>query len=177
MPTIYAHEIAAYRVDQQSIESEFREASGFEASRNLTHIALAVSNRANLLVIGLCGLVEARLFELAENVPGVFRLSDIRGQGISRLQHFLSRTEVVNFSQLSYWERFRKVYEIRNEIVHSYGGLVLEEANEKLLGALTSLELQSSLVGGRRIRLGPSELLILIGIIDGLLSELHAYAT
>lgn len=177
MPTIYAHEIAAYRVDLQSIGPRFHEISAGNVTKNLTHATLAASNRSNLILVGLCGLVEAWLFELAMRDHGPFQLSDIRGQGVRKLQLFLSRTEVIDFSRLKHWERFQNIYAIRNAIVHSYGGLVGKEESKKFDEALSYLGLQDSLVGGRRIRLGPTELQVLLDIIDDLLGELGAYAT
>jgi hypothetical protein len=177
MPTIYAHEMAAYRLELQSIESQFIEVSHGGSTNNLTHAVFATSNRVNLFVVGLCSLVEAWLYQMTESYNGAFQLSDIRGQGISKLKLFLSRTGTIDFSRLKYWESFQKACDVRNAIIHSYGGMALEEGTDELIRALTALKIQSALVGGRRIRLGPKALQILLDIIDGLLNELGAYAT
>ena len=172
MPTIYKHEISAYKLEIEKLTSE-----NVLNEDNLTHSALAVSNRANLITVGLCGLVEAYLFHLTENVKSSFKLGDVRGQGISRLKIFLSRTGAVNFTELKFWQSFNAVYKIRNEIVHSYGGMVLEEAGEELAKALAELKIQGCLVSSRRIRLSSNELGVIFNTVDGLLNELGAYAT
>ena len=172
MSTIYKHEISAYKLEIKNIFSE-----NITEENNLTHSSLALSNRASLIVVGLCGLVEAYLFQLTENIESSFRLEDIRGQGISRIKIFLSKTGSVDFSKLKFWQSFQCVYKIRNEIVHSYGGLVLEEAKEELAKALKELEIQSCLVASRRIRLSSNELTVVFNTVDNLLNELGAYAT
>ena len=172
MPTIYKHEISAYKLEIEKLTSE-----NVLNEDNLTHSALGVSNRANLITVGLCGLVEAYLFQLAENIESSFKLGDMRGQGISRLKVFLSRTKTVNFSELKSWQSFNAVYKIRNEIVHSYGGMVLEEAGEELAKAVAELKIQSCLVASHRIRLSSSQLDVIFTTVDNLLSELGAYAT
>ncbi|KAB7690750.1 hypothetical protein GBN24_07955 [Plesiomonas shigelloides] len=172
MPTIYKHEMSAYKVEIESLNHV-----NLSEENNLTHASLAISNRANLIVVGLCGLVEAYLFQLSENCESPFKLEDIRGQGISRLKTFLSRTKVVVFSELKFWQSFNSAYKIRNEIVHSYGGMVLEEASNELNKALAELKIQGCLVASRRIRLSSKELGVIFNTVDNLLNELGAYAT
>jgi len=67
------------------------------------------------------------------------------------------------------------VYELRNSIVHSYGGMIVEEASPKLVEHLSKLGLTRVLIGGRRIRLDPAALDMIINIVDSLLAELTAY--
>ena len=127
------------------------------------------------MVVGLCSLVEVRLLELAETSTSQFKLSDVRGQGISRLKLYLSRLGTVDFGSLNKWDGFTSVYELRNSIVHSYGGLIIDEASPKLVEHLSKLGLTHVLIGGRRIRVDSIALEIILNIVDSLLAELGAY--
>lgn len=157
------------------ISNRYKEISKPGAVENLTHAVFGVSNRANLMAGGLCGLVEACLVDRAENAVSQIKLSDVRGQGISRLKLFLSRLGIIDFGRLKNWNRFKSVYELRNSIVHSYGGMIVDAPDEKLIEHLSKLDLVNVLVGGRRIRVGPSALERILNIVDDLLRELGAY--
>ena len=80
MPTIYSHEISAYRDDLRALRQHWSELSQFDSrTENMTHATISAYNRASLMVIGLCGLVETRMLELVRDNPSQFRLSDIQG--------------------------------------------------------------------------------------------------
>jgi len=175
MPTLFHHEVNAYRTELNLISDRYKEISKVGMVDNLTHAMFGVSNRANLMVVGMCGLVEAYLFERTKNTGSQIRLSDVRGQGLSRLTLFLSRLGVIDFGRLKSWDRFKSVYVLRNSIVHSYGGMVVGEPDERLIEHLSKLDLLTVLVGGRRIRVGPTALTIILNIVDDLLTELGAY--
>jgi hypothetical protein len=175
MPTLFHHEVQSYRAELKRLQSDIQEIAKPGAVENLTHASFGVSNRGNQIVVGLCSLVEVRLFELAETSNSQFKLSDIRGQGINRLKLYLSRLAIVDFSSLKKWEGFTSVYELRNSIVHSYGGMIVDEASPKLVDQLSKLGLTHVLIGGRRIRLDSAALEIILNIVDSLLAELGAY--
>src|SRR5205809_3105200 len=106
MPTLFHHEIQSYRAELKQWQANIQEIAKPGAVENLTRASFGVSNRANLIVVGLCSLVEVRLLELAETNKSRFILSDIRGQGIRRLKLYLSRLGVVDFGSLKNWDRF-----------------------------------------------------------------------
>src|ERR1700676_373227 len=100
MPTLFYHEVQSFRTELELIKSRYQQIAKPGAVENLTHASFGVSNRGNLMVIGLCSLVEVRLLELAETSKSEFKLSDVRGQGISRLKLYLSRLGIVDFGSL-----------------------------------------------------------------------------
>lgn len=175
MPSIYHHEIESYKEQLAQIETTIDSFFQNRGDKNLTHFSLASSNRCNFLVVGLCGLVEARLFEIAKDHDEI-QTSKLRG-GLGKLVDLLEKVEAINFSELKYWNSFYSISRIRNSIVHGYGGLVLDEAPQKVREHLENLGLSNSLVGDRRIRLGPEAVKEIIEVIDNLLDELDAYAT
>ena len=172
MPSIYDYELGSYRDQLERL----RESNPSAGTANLTHAALAHSNHLNLLLIGLCSLIEARLFELAEAQASAIKLGDVRGQGVKRLKCFLSRLGALEFGTLAQWAPFLALYEVRNSLVHSYGGLVLETQTEKVRNALAKLEFNEALVGGRRIRLTSDHLSRGLEIIRNLLTEIDQAA-
>jgi hypothetical protein len=74
---IFNHELASYEREIDALSREYE--VGFKEG-NLTHYSLALSNRANLLVIGLCSLVEAFLYEIAKKAEAdvTFKIDDLR---------------------------------------------------------------------------------------------------
>ena len=168
MPSIYDHEIASYRAALAALEIPG------EGTPNLTHASLVYSNRLNLMLIGLCSLVEARLFELAECQRSRIKLDDLKGQGVARLKLFLSRVDAVDFGRIAEWRRFMSLYKVRNSLVHSYGGLVLESQTRKLREALRQLKFDNALVGDRRIRLCSSHLDQSVGIVEAVIRGIDA---
>jgi hypothetical protein len=175
MPTLFHHEIESFRTELTLIKSRYQEIAKPGAVENLTHASFGVSNRENQMVVGLCSLVEVSLLDRTKGTASPIKLSDVRGQGITRLKLFLSRLGIVDFSSLKNWAHFKSVYQLRNAIVHSYGGMIVDEPNEKLIEHLSKLGLANVLVGGRRIRLGPNALETILNIVDSLLRELGAY--
>jgi hypothetical protein len=175
MPTLFHHEVKSYRAELNRLQSDIQEIAKPGAVENLTHSSFGVSNRGNLMVIGLCSLVEVRLLELAETSKSEFKLSDVRGQGISRLKLYLSRPGIVDFGSLKHWDGFTSVYELRNSIIHSYGGMFVDEVNPKLVEQLSKLNLTRVVIGGRSIRVDSAALEIILNIVDSLLAELGAY--
>jgi hypothetical protein len=85
---IYHHEISSYKLEVKRLSDEYN--SDFKGE-NKTHIGLALSNRSNLLIIGLCSLIEAYLFELAklEENNSLFKIDDIKGNGLWKLKTYL----------------------------------------------------------------------------------------
>ena len=177
MPTIYSHEIQAYRDELEKLCRQFESISEPGCDTNLTHASLAASNRASLMVVGLCSLVESYMYELVEANPSQFELSDIRGQGTHKLKRYLSRIGAVDFGPLKSWASFQSVYKLRNFIVHSYGGLVESGTVSEVQRHLEALSLEGALVGGRRLRLGPESVKRVLAAVDELLDDLGAYAT
>ena len=84
---------------------------------------------------------------------------------------------MIDFSKLSNWDRFQSIYSIRNSLVHSYGGLIVDTSVEKLQKHVDKLGFQNVLVGGRRVRLNPDSLEKVLDVVNELLKELNAYAT
>lgn len=79
---IYEHELMAYEREIRAINDEFQKYTRGELKvDNLTHYGLAMSNRTNLLVVGLCSLVEVFMYELAhdEDANQSLKLEDSRG--------------------------------------------------------------------------------------------------
>ena len=177
MPSPYFHELKSYRVELGELAKRLEQISTPGSVDNLTHASFGLSNRSNFLLVGLCGLVEARLLELANEVQSSFKLSDIKGQGISRLQLYLGRSGEVKFGELRHWADFRKIYRIRNCIIHSYGGMIANENVQKARIDFAALEFDDALVGGRRIRITTVHLEKVICIVDGLLEQLGSYET
>lgn len=123
----YWHEIRAYKGEIEDIAAkleEFRRDPSCFA--NSTHFGIGLSNRALLILVGMCALVESRLYEIAkeEQSKHAFTVEDINGQGITRLQKYLARSKRIDFGNVRKWDKFKAAYEIRNTFVHSYGGLV-----------------------------------------------------
>jgi len=66
------------------------------------------------------------------------------------------------------------LYKVRNSLVHSYGGLVLESQTRKLREALRQLKFDNALVGDRRIRLCSSHLDQSVGIVEAVIRGIDA---
>jgi len=174
---IYEHELAAYKREIHVISDEFDKCVRGEIKiDNLTHYSLAMSNRTNLLAVGLCSLVEVFLYELAhdEDAKQSLKLIDSRGQGISKFKDYLSKTNRVNFGTLNRWGEFKKIYDLRNFIIHSYGGLIETSQLEKVKAAMEALNIKSSLIGERRIRLSVEVITefhkVITNVVNGLRS-------
>ena len=175
MSSIYNLEIQAYKAELSGIDSRWEEIKTPGSVDNVTHAAIGSSNRQSFMLVGMCSLVEAYLFELVQSNPSDFKLADLKGQGISRLKLYLSRAGVLNFGELKNWDKFSSIYKIRNEIVHSYGGMAAEDLTEQIQPHTNKLGFSGVLIGGRRIRIGRDHVSEVIDIIDALLAELGAY--
>lgn len=99
---IFWHELNAYKTEILNLQSKTSTVS-FKEIENFTHYSLGISNRTNLIVIGLCSLVEAFLYELAvceeDKDKNLFKIDDLKGNGIERLQTYLARTGKVDFGK------------------------------------------------------------------------------
>lgn len=176
---IYSHELCSYKLEIENIRDElnkFKDESS--EAKNFTHFGLGISNRGHFIVIGLCSLVEIYLYDLVriEEEQQLFKFSDLSGQGTSKLQKYLSKTGRVDFGKLKHWSAFKNIYTIRNTFVHSYGGLMETQQLEQAKSSLKNLQMESSLVGNRRIRLSYDYLVIIHGHIESLISELKIQA-
>jgi hypothetical protein len=60
---IYSHELAAYKREISTLAQEIE--NGIPEGENSTHFGLGISNRANMILVGMCSLVEALLYEIA----------------------------------------------------------------------------------------------------------------
>jgi hypothetical protein len=172
---IFWHELNAYKTEILSLQAEIeRSIANFGEIQNLTHFSLGVSNRANLMVVGLCSLVEVFLYELSarEEDKTAFKIEDLKGNGLERLQTYLTRTGKVDFGKIPQWSTFKQIYVLRNALIHSYGGLIETSFIEKVKKAIEQLKIESALVGNRRIRLTSEILLDFHKLIEDLISEL-----
>lgn len=172
---IYFHELRAYEREIQLLKSEIEVYMKNPLKvDNLTHFSLGVSNRGNLMLVGLCSLVEVFLYELVSNEEKkqLFKLEDLKGSGLIKLKNYLSKTKRVNFGKIRNWGKFKNIYTLRNTIVHSYGGLVETARLDKTRKTLKALKLESSLIGNRRIRLTTETLLDFHKIIESIINDL-----
>lgn len=174
MPSIYDFEIQSYRNQIQSLRSEL-ENIDWDSVDNLTHFSLARSNRTNFLVVGLCGLVEAKLFEIAESQEN-FDVKRIKYDGLMSLKEYLKELDAIEFGKLKNWDAFNSIYEIRNTLVHSYGGLIVKQDPSKVKNHLSKLNLEKFLIADRRIRLTPEALDQITDIIEDLIEELNYHS-
>lgn len=177
---IYEHELEAYKKEISQIKTDFSPEkinTEMEKNGNLTHYALGVSNRANMLLVALCGLAETFLADIAleHESETAFKLTDIKCRGREKYKRFLGKLNVIDFGTLINWADFKNLYTVRNNIVHSSGGLVENEDSQKLqklTQALERLDFKDILVAERRIRVTPEALNKTHEIVDGLISEI-----
>lgn len=175
---IYEYELQAYRREIEQIKRDVSGEKSMEVVNNggnLTHYALGVSNRQNMLLVGMCSLVEAFLTDVAldHESKTAFDLEDIRGRGRNQLKRFLSILGVFDFGKLTYWSQFTKLYKLRNCIVHGHGGIVQSNKLEKLQKILEDFEMENVLLAGRRIRMNYEGLDLSHGIVQGIINELR----
>ena len=171
---IYFHELSSYKREILNLADEIKR--GKSKGENLTHFGLAVSNRANLMIIGLCSLVEALLYEIAEEEEqkNNFKIDDLKGTGLKRLKNYITRTKLIDFGKINQWGKFIHIYDIRNAIVHSYGGLVASSDIDKVKHALHYLNLPNILFANKRIRTTPKDLLDLLSIVEATIESLKS---
>jgi hypothetical protein len=170
---IYSHELASYKREIDALTTEYEKGC---KGGNLTHFSLALSNRTNLLVIGLCSLVETYLYEIAQKAEAdvSFKIDDLKGNGLSRLKTFITRSKGIDFGKIKTWGEFHQIYQLRNALVHGYGGLIDSVDIDKVEKALTTLKCSDSLVGGRRIRLMPSSLFKFCNLVETTIEEVES---
>jgi hypothetical protein len=173
---IYLHELAAYKREISTLVQEIE--NGVPDGENSTHFGLGVSNRANMILIGMCSLVEALLYEIAaeEEAKNKFKIDDLKGNGLKRLQNYISRTDRIDFGKISEWGDFNHIYTIRNALVHSYGGLVDSSDMTKVKEALKHLKITNVLVMGKRIRITSKTLPKLLKIVEGTINGIKFVA-
>lgn len=176
MPSAFHHEVMSYKVAIREIESRVGVLSKPDTTKNLTHEALEYVNRQKLLIVGLCSLIEARLYLEVQNYTGPESIEDEPGQGITRLKSFLSKTGIVNFGHLNEWPKFRLIYKIRNSIIHSYGGLVFDSDVQGIESAVADLAFEP-LLEGTRIRIRPEHLYQTLDIVSNLIDEIDSQVT
>lgn len=172
--TIYDHELEAYRREIDQCHDETHDAfAAVQAGANLTHFSMGLSNRANMILVGMCALVECLLTEVAQDAEKctAFRLSDIRGMGRKRLEIFLTRTRMLDFHRLKQWPRYGKLYDVRNVIVHKHGGLVSDAKMSEFKIILSELNMNTILVD-KRIRMNHSSLIDSHATMRALVSEI-----
>jgi len=172
---VYQHELHAYKYEIEDMAKKFEAfKNSYSCADNLTHFSFALSNRSLLIVVGLCSLVESRLFELAESEQNQhqFKIDDLSGQGLTRLEKYLSKSKRIDFVGIKNWSRFKAVYKIRNIFVHSYGGLVGTKQMPKAKAALESLNMKGALFK-QRIRLSSNHMFIIYEIFTSLFEELR----
>ena len=171
---IYFLELNSYKKEILKIKSEIGK-TNLKNVDNLTHFSIGLSNRTNLMLVGLCSLVEAFLYEIAlkEEEKHNFKIDNIKGNGIRRLKTYLSRTNRINFGNIKEWNQFINIYELRNALVHSYGGMIDSSFIKKVMSSMKRLQIYDALIADRRIRLNPDILLGFIGIIESLLVEIR----
>jgi hypothetical protein len=168
MLSTYSREIESYKIEINQLEPRLKDLVSGNSRENLTHASLGFSNRTNLLLVGMCGLVEAKLFELGKHQTS----AKINQGGLIRIKEYLSSMGIIDFGKLRYWSKFLDVYQVRNQIVHSYGGLVESSNLGDIRKSLGRLNYKGALVGNRRIRLRASHLNSALDIVEGLLNEL-----
>jgi hypothetical protein len=117
------------------------------------------------------------MYELAhdEDTKQTVKLKDSRGRGLSKFKDYLSKTKRVNFCTLKGWEKFQKIYDLRNSIVHSYGGLVETSQLEEVKKVVKALDIEPSLVGGKRIRLSVEVITEFHAVIKEVVNGLRNY--
>jgi len=117
------------------------------------------------------------MYELAhdENKKNLLKLENTRGQGLSKFKTYLSDTKRVNFGTLQDWGKFIKIYDLRNSIVHSYGGLVETRQLESVKKAVKALDIEHVLVGEKRIRLSVEIVIEFHRVIKNVVQGLKNY--
>jgi hypothetical protein len=169
----FFYELSAYKSEIVKLQKEIKDFLANSENENLTNFSLGVSNRSNLMVIGLCSLVEAYLYEIAINNQDEDEIDNFKGNGLKRLKDYLTRSKKINFGEVSQWENFMKIYDLRNAIVHSYGGYIEKEFKKEAEQVLEKLKIKSALVGNRRIRLTPEILLNFHKVIEKVVDDLR----
>ncbi|AFY37639.1 hypothetical protein Lepto7376_1286 [[Leptolyngbya] sp. PCC 7376] len=168
---IFEHELNAYKTEIINLKEEHKP---IKEIKNLTHHCLSISNRGNCVVIGLCALIEAFLLELVNEEEKKNPSNPSNGNGLKRHQDYLSQAKRIDFGKISRWSSFKHIYDLRNALIHSYGGLIETRWIKKVDKAAKLLKVESSIISKRRIRLTTDDLLTFHKIIEELFYELQA---
>jgi hypothetical protein len=171
MPTIYDHELSSYQREISNIEDEINNVAVTKRNDpdfNLTHFGLGLSNRSNMIIVGLCSLLEVRLTEIANQ----FEQNSTFKLGKMTVEDYLKISGAVEFGRLKNWGDFKHLRTIRNGIVHGYGGIIPVKSIKSLESAIKKLDIENILVGGRRVRITAPALRLAHKIVSGLHSEL-----
>lgn len=171
----FFYELSAYKSEIVNLQNEIKNFAANPETENLTDFSLGISNRSNLMVIGLCSLVEVYLYEIAINKQdeNSFKIDDLKGNGLVRLQTYLTRSGNIDFGKISQWSNFKQIYALRNALVHSYGGYVETNLISNVEKAVKELKIESALVANRRIRLTPKILLDFHKVIENVVNDLR----
>jgi hypothetical protein len=175
MPDLFEHQLASYKREIEERDETLRSfLTRWDRSKNLTHSSMALANRANLIVIGLTSLVEAKLYDVAAEVEktSLFKISDIKGSGLDRLKLFLARNSVISFDVLKSWASFLNLYAIRNALVHGHAGIILPSDTTKFRDAIRSLQIEQ-VFEDPRIRFDTNALLVAHGVASEAIAEIN----
>jgi hypothetical protein len=178
VPDLYEHELSSYKREIEEWGKALLSIPKQDASFNLTHFSLGLSNRANLMLIGMSSLVEMRLYQVAAKraKQNSFKKPQNVIGGLGRLQKLLSRTQAIDFKKLKSWESFRHLYTIRNALVHEYGGVEASSDLSKVKKATKALGIQQILCTSR-IRFDKDSLWKAHKIVSQVIDEINKQAT
>lgn len=185
-PFCFADELARHRraIDELANAAEHDAPAGSspEGGPRVDQHEVVSSHRANTLLVDLCGLVEAALGTLAVDLARGDPAQESRVRGLSRhgLSKFLGMAGAVEFNQLSEWMRFEQLCQVRNAIVHGFGGIVPTKRARQVEGALRMLEMRGCFAAGGQLRMNARSLMtahkLVSSVLDDLLQQLSARA-
>lgn len=150
MPDLFQHQLASYQEAINEMDNTLRTFLKERATpSNVTRFGFAITNRANLIVVGLTTLVEAKLYEIATDVESTsnFKVCDLKGSGRRRLEVYLLRTQIIDVQKCPSWPPFNHLYIVRNAIVHGHGVIVERSRLDKVSQATTALKISHVLFG------------------------------
>jgi hypothetical protein len=157
----YTREIAQLEGDIDRMLEKTRVTPGIK----LTRQSLGIGNRANMILVGLCGLVEVKLMQIADDHG--------RSAG-DPVGDYLKDNHVIDFGKLQHWPGFCDLRTLRNGLVHGYGGIVPVRDIKRLERAVARLGMDDVLVAGRRVRMSVGALGRTRRLICELFHELSA---
>jgi hypothetical protein len=133
-------------------------------------------HRANTLLVDMCGLVETLLGALAVDLARGDPALETRVRGLSRhaLGKFLSMSGAVDIHRLAGWTRFELLCQVRNAIVHGFGGIVPTKRAKPLESALRVLEMRGCFTSGGRIRMTARSLGAAHDLVGSVLADMVA---
>lgn len=145
-----------------------------EGAPQIDQHGVAIGHRANTLLVDMCGLVEAALGTLAVGLARGDPAQEARVRGLSRhgLSKFLGMAGAVEFNQLGEWMRFEQLCQVRNAIVHGFGGIVPTKRAKQLEGALRMLEMRGCFASSGQLRMNARSLMIAHKLVSSVLDDL-----